>query len=357
MPSGLDALSLDQGVHLANTLAEHRSPVVEEVTEAIYHNQGDRLSSFGEEGRERCREDLSYHLDYLAGSLLAGTTQPFLDYLGWLRGVLVARGVPTDSLPLSLSLLKDDLRGRLPAEKFGPIGEVLEAGRQALQEESKIPTPFAPPTNAAQRHPAVEALVADLLDADRGSILELGRAASEEEGYAAMAVRLIQPAMYRIGELWQNREISVAQEHLATALAQQLLVRQFARTAPDPPNGRRALFACVASNQHSLGLRMVADTFELHGWEVEFLGADTPTADLIDHIGQTRPGLVGLSVSLAGQLPILQGAVDGIRQELGTDSPWLVGGGVGLNGLPGLSQRLGLDAWHTCPQDALEESR
>ena len=45
-------------------------------------------------------------------------------------------------------------------------------------------------------------------------------------------------------------------------------------------NGRRTLFGCLAENRHVLGIRMVADAFELDGWTTYDLEAPaTPTAD------------------------------------------------------------------------------
>ena len=41
-------------------------------------------------------------------------------------------------------------------------------------------------------------------------------------------LHLVQPAMYGIGKGWQENRISVAHEHMATALVHGLLAREFA---------------------------------------------------------------------------------------------------------------------------------
>lgn len=96
--------------------------------------------------------------------------------------------------------------------------------------------------------------------------------------------------------------VSVAQEHLATATAQTLLVQLFAAQEPVAPCGRRFLLACVEGNHHALGLRMVADAFELGGWDVACLGANMPARYIAGMTEQVKPELVGLSVSLPQHL-------------------------------------------------------
>ncbi len=169
-----------------------------------------------------------------------------------------------------------------------------------------------------------------------------------------MAVGLLQPALYRIGERWQAREINVAQEHLATALAQKLLVQQFTMAPVAPPRGSNAVFACVEHNHHAVGLRIVADAYELDGWSVEFLGADTPTRELMERLEQVRPALVGLSISMVRQLSALKETIDGIRTSFPEQSPHIMAGGLGLIRIPGVADRFGLDGWSPNALTAVE---
>lgn len=60
---------------------------------------------------------------------------------------------------------------------------------------------------------------------------------------------------------------------------------------------------------------MIADLFELHGWEVQFLGANTPASELLRLIRDTRPDVVGLSVSMFFNLPMLTQHIARIRDE------------------------------------------
>lgn len=329
----------------------HRSAVVEAVTEAIHRELDGQLPPFAASGKERCREDIHSHIDYIAGSLIAGSSVPFEQYLAWLRSMLEARGVPSTSLSLSVDFLIEELGARLPVEQSAALTGMLESGKAALAEPAPNgATPGTPSTTQAGCDIATtQALAKRLTSGDQDQARAMMHPAAVECGYLKMAVGLLQPALYHIGEQWQTRQISVAQEHLATALAQKLLVQEFAAARMAPATGSRAIFACVADNHHTLGLRMVADAFELGGWSVEFLGGDVPTDDLLERIEYTRPDLVGLSVSLVRQLYRLLETIDRIRADT-SPAPRIVAGGLGIANVPGIADRLGLDAW---PANAL----
>jgi methanogenic corrinoid protein MtbC1 len=165
----------------------------------------------------------------------------------------------------------------------------------------------------------------------------------------------MQPALYAIGLGWQENRVTVAQEHLATAICLRFLSDLFSAETPAPPTGRRALFAGVERNQHVLGLRIVADAFELAGWSVQFLGANTPTAALLSQVDRWRPELVGLSASLVQQLLVLPTAIDALHAEFGAQRPAVMVGGIPINQADGIWRRLGADLWSPSAEEAVAE--
>ena len=60
---------------------------------------------------ERCRDDLGYHLSYLADALALGDGTPFATYVGFIRGFLPSVGVPAGDLDEMLGLLAAGLDG------------------------------------------------------------------------------------------------------------------------------------------------------------------------------------------------------------------------------------------------------
>jgi methanogenic corrinoid protein MtbC1 len=224
---------------------------------------------------------------------------------------------------------------------------MLDAGLDALAEESERTQPLYH-AHLPESLPEVDALTQSLLRGDIATARSLAlRAFAERGDYVSIATRLFQPALYKIGLLWQNNEITVAQEHLATAIAQNVLAQLCPSAAFAPSSGRRALFAAVADNEHALGLRMVSDAFELAGWSVQYLGANTPTEALLAQIDAWRPEVVGLSASLVQHLSELKRAVDSIRDRFGAEAPKIIVGGIPINQIDGIWRWTGADVWGT----------
>jgi methanogenic corrinoid protein MtbC1 len=136
---------------------------------------------------------------------------------------------------------------------------------------------------------------------------------------------LVMRALYEVGELWEHGEISVATEHLATAISESLLNLTYPRLFTRPRVNRSAVIACVANEYHQIGGKMVADLFELHGWRGYFLGANTPLADAHSLIAEKQPDVVALSVASSLNLPRLIAAAIELRHAF-PSVPILTGG-------------------------------
>lgn len=140
---------------------------------------------------------------------------------------------------------------------------------------------------------------------------------SQEVELKTLYTDLFQKSLYRLGELWEFNKISVAKEHLATAITEGLLnltyPRLFASEHRHPD--RTVIISCAANEFHQVGGKMVADIFELNGWDAHFLGANTPLDHMLAYIQETQPDLVGLSLSIFFNLASLKSEIEAIRSE------------------------------------------
>ncbi len=168
--------------------------------------------------------------------------------------------------------------------------------------------------------------LASLLEGERTectSVVEGLRAG--EVPLRSLYVDLFQRALYQVGDLWEQNRVSVATEHLATAITERMVALVEPGVFGGEARRRVIVVACVADEYHQLGGRMAADLFELHGWRAYFLGANTPHSSLLDLIEKTKPDLVGLSLSIYFNLPSLLAALDAVRAAH-PDLPIIVGG-------------------------------
>lgn len=142
---------------------------------------------------------------------------------------------------------------------------------------------------------------------------------------------LIKRSMYEVGDLWELNEITVANEHLTTAISDTLLNLTYPYIFETKRKGKKAVIACCTNELHQLGAKMVGDILELNGWDSYFLGANTPLDDMIRYIDKIAPAIVGLSLSYEPNLDYLKRAVETVRSEF-PNLDLLVGGHAFLGG-------------------------
>jgi MerR family transcriptional regulator, light-induced transcriptional regulator len=323
---------------------ELRPEAIDAVTDRFYASHGAVYAQFGARGREACREDLAFHLEFLRPVLEFGLIQPMVDYLRWLASVLATRDVPATHLSLSLDWLGEFFA----AAMAGPDGQIVvtalhHSKARFLEADDALPAIYSMMPEA---WPECAAFESALLAGDRhgaGSLFE--RCLEQGRSLVDAELHMIQPALYGIGQKWQNNQVTVAQEHLATAISQSVMTHGLVKSEVPASNGSRVLLACVAGNNHSVGLQMVADAFQLAGWEVQYLGANVPTTALIQHLGQCKPDLLGLSVSFAQQLRVVKEIMSRLAQAHSAARPPVIVGGLAINQFNRLAGGLGADAW------------
>lgn len=138
-------------------------------------------------------------------------------------------------------------------------------------------------------------------------------------------MKLFQRSLYEVGTLWETNQISVAVEHVATAITDSMLSLVYPKIFAADHKGKKAVVSCLVNEYHQIGGKMVADIFELNGWDGYFLGANTPTNDLISMISDKQPDIAALSVSIYFNMNLLHDALDRIKKEF-PDLKVIVGG-------------------------------
>lgn len=352
----MSAANTDVAIRAIEAVERLSDAAVRSVTDEIYRRHAQALVLRGSRGRTHTERDLKYHIEFLSGALAVGDPVFFTDYARWLAAVLERRNVPVHVLDESMELLSRFFERSLDPTLAGCITTLLAQGRRSIAERRSAPHVF----RCAHRPPdlpQVPEFARCLVDGDVRAARLLAQEAWEASGdYVEVATRLLQPALYDVGTWWERNEITVAQEHLATAICETLLTQYFLTAALfGAPIGKTAVFAAVEGSQHALGLRMVSDAFELAGWFVQYLGANTPTEALIAHVDSAKPQLIGLSASMVQHLPRMQHAIQALRAELGSRCPVLLVGGLPTNQCSDIWRRMGADAWSPDARQAVAD--
>ena len=141
-----------------------------------------------------------------------------------------------------------------------------------------------------------------------------------------LQLKVVQEAQREIGRLWQEDRISIAQEHMGTAISQMALAHLYQQATPTASNGKKVVVACVEGELHDFPARLAADALDLAGFEVRFLGANLPTDSLLSILASEKPDLLALSVAMAFNIPALRLAVARVRAQTDGRLPIAVGG-------------------------------
>ena len=111
-------------------------------------------------------------------------------------------------------------------------------------------------------------------------------------------MQVIQPTMYDIGTLWERGELSVANEHLASAIVGRVMAA-INMTTIKPVKSKGKIVVTASPNEyHEIGAWMVADILENEGWNVSYLGANVPHNDLIQFLLSAKPNVLAISVTM-----------------------------------------------------------
>jgi methanogenic corrinoid protein MtbC1 len=177
-----------------------------------------------------------------------------------------------------------------------------------------------------------------------------------DEGLAIRDLYLgvFQPVQHEVGRLWLINKVSVAEEHFCTAATQTIMSGLYPQIISSKRIGRTMVAACVGSELHEIGIRMVADFFEMEGWDTYYIGAGIPHGQILSVIEQQKPDLVALSATMTHHIPKVQELISVIRSTFTVASPRIMVGGMPFNISPELWRTVGADLWASDAAQAVQ---
>ena len=124
---------------------------------------------------------------------------------------------------------------------------------------------------------------------------------------------VVLPYLTELGERWERGTASVAQEHFAT----NVIRGRLAGLARGWGNGHgpRAVLACPPGELHDLALMVFGIVLHRSGWRIDYLGMDTPLAELTRTVDARRPALVVVAATLPETLGPLAAQLTALAQR------------------------------------------
>jgi DNA-binding transcriptional MerR regulator/methylmalonyl-CoA mutase cobalamin-binding subunit len=148
---------------------------------------------------------------------------------------------------------------------------------------------------------------------------------ARELGALGLLQRVIAPLAQSLGDSWRDGVITAAHEHFATAALRVFLgnaARPFGSLAQAPV----LVVATPAGQIHELGALIVSAMAADLGWQVTYLGASLPAAEIAGAALQCQAKAVALSLVYPEDDPRLEGELTLLREALPAEIPLLVGG-------------------------------
>ncbi|NLE10954.1 MAG: hypothetical protein GX630_05565 [Actinobacteria bacterium] len=150
-----------------------------------------------------------------------------------------------------------------------------------------------------------------------GAILDAVEAGSSMEDLYS---RVLEPFLKMVGRRWQERRTTVWEEHLIVGAVrtavEALYPRVLERKAEVEPVPLTVAFFCPPEETHDIGLRMLADRFDMRGFRTVYVGAMTPVVQMVDCVRTTGASVICLSASTHYQRSALHEVVARLHESL-----------------------------------------
>jgi len=230
------------------------------------------------------------------------------------------------------------LYGTSDQERVRAMKSLIDSGVSAAEAARLTTSAVSPaarsgPSEEGSDHAERLAAALDRFDeADANAILDDAIARFTVD---AVVSRVLLPVLNAIGTRWESGDVSVAEEHFATALLRGRMLSLGRNWGAG--GGPLALLAAPPGEQHDLGLIAFGLVLRERGWRIALLGSDTPIETISDAVAKLAPNAVVLAAvarepfeavadqirALAGATPVLiggEGADDELAERIGARS-------------------------------------
>ena len=269
--------------------------------------------------RQKMYQDVQYNVDFLHTALELVDEGLFERYARWLFQLLIplmsyctrerVRDIMVDHYELIRSCMEP-----VTDDKQTKLHRLLDCAVRATVEECACGSQQQEVSESYEQE--IARYLDCMLQADtKGAMALVAEYINAGLPLGDICVDIIAEAMRRVGDLWHGHRISVDMEHYCTSVTQMALSQLYPLIFGQKRRGKRVLVACVGSELHEIGARMVADLFEYHGWDSIYLGAAVPVEAIKSAAAEHRPDLVALSVTMPQHLPHCREAVKQLRKQ------------------------------------------
>jgi methanogenic corrinoid protein MtbC1 len=144
-----------------------------------------------------------------------------------------------------------------------------------------------------------EGLLATMINSDRSGAAELiDRALAAGIPPRVVIAEILDPAIVRLGCLWNERAMSLAQNYVASKIAEDTLLRCVPVRTSDTVYKGALVIGNIEDDFHGLGRKTVGLFLCAAGWDVYDLGNDVLAEDLLEKALEVNACVIGCSAMM-----------------------------------------------------------
>ena len=194
----------------------------------------------------------------------------------------------------------------------------------AAVSDSRHPQAPTPPRarDAGQLTEAAMDAVARMDSSDLERTLEEGAVTL---GQGALLSQVVAPLVQQIGDEWRKGSLTIAHEHLASAVIRTFLVHA-ARPLAVHASAPVLLATTPAGQLHEIGAALAASAASNRGWRVIYMGASLPAEEIVSAARHNHARVVALSIVHPSDDPHLPDELRRLRRLLPATTHLVVGG-------------------------------
>ena len=214
--------------------------------------------------------------------------------------------------------------------RIGGVAMLSTSELARLVDDDRAAAARRVPAQGAARSDAGSSLIEDAaLDhvraLDARGLDDLLRRGAAVLGVPSFLEQTVAPLLRQIGEHWHAGRLSIAEEHMASAVIEGFVVDAM-RAMAVPDGAPSVVVATPAGSRHVIAASLAAAAAAAAGWRVLFLGGDLPVSEITRAATPANARAVALSVVYSDDVTGLLGDLRQLREDLPADVVLIVGG-------------------------------
>jgi MerR family transcriptional regulator, light-induced transcriptional regulator len=253
--------------------------------------------------------------------------------------MLGARGIDAHSLEETLTQLGSRFTVLFSPDEYEEVSSFLDRAKDVCARSGSGPESQEDDTALSLTR---DVYLAAILSGQRQAALNIvDEALRAGHSHIDIYVDVFADALHRIGKLWELNKITVAQEHMATAVTQYAIASIYPKLVPDSVLRGQMVVTGVSGELHQIGANLVADAMESKGWNVRFLGSNTPSRAILQAIDESSADVLCISTTLISNLPSAAQLIRSVRNDRKDRAPRIILGGSAYHYSAGFADEIG----------------